>query len=109
MPRRRSRGPIRKEDADGALRHLSVVLEKNLARNPKLADIAARQILSIGKKHGARPGPDVRRRICRTCKKSMLPGLTSRTRIYSKSIISTCLRCGRINRQGPDFGGSRNG
>ncbi|HJM24525.1 MAG TPA: ribonuclease P Rpr2/Rpp21/SNM1 subunit [Candidatus Thalassarchaeaceae archaeon] len=100
------RNSERKLVAERAITHLSSVLESSLGEDDQIADNAARQILSLGKKHGIRPNPRVKRKICRTCKQSMFPGLTSRVRISSKMLVTTCLRCGRKNRQGPDFGGS---
>ena len=44
------------------------------------------------------PG-EVKKMICRSCKKSLLPGRTSRIRVTSKVIFRTCLRCGRVNRE----------
>ena len=106
--RSRSNGANRLEAAKNALQSLSSVLEENLISNPDISDSAARHILSIGKKHGTRAGPRISRMICRKCKKSMAPGRTSRIRLASKKITTTCLRCGRITREGPDFGGDLN-
>ena len=103
--RSRRRKSDRKKDAESAIRHLSVVLEKNLGGHVQIADSAARQIISIGKKHGVRPASEIKRMICRNCKKSLSPGLNSRIRLSSKKLIITCLECGRKTTQGPDFGG----
>ena len=101
--RSRRRKSDRKNEANNAIRHLSTVLEISLGEGIPIADNAARQILAIGKKHGVRPSSEVKRKICRRCKQSMFPSLTSRVRITSKTLISTCLRCGKKTRQGPDF------
>ncbi len=93
----------RKNEAKNAIKHLSTVLETSPSAESIIADNAARQILAIGKKHSIRPRLEVKWKICRSCKKSMFPGLTSRIRISSKMIINTCLRCGRKARHGPDF------
>ena len=106
--RSRRRKSDRKKDAESAIRHLSDTLESNLIRHVRIADSAARQIIAIGKKHGIRPASEIKRKICRSCKKSLSPGVNSRVRISSKKIIITCLECGRMMRQGPDFGGSDN-
>jgi len=103
--RSRRRKADRKNEANNAIRHLSTVLETSLGEGIPIADNAARQILAVGKKHGVRPSSEVNRKICRSCKQSMFPGLTSRVRITSKTLIITCLRCGRKTRQGPDFVG----
>ena len=106
--RSRRRKSDRKKDAESAIRHLSDTLESNLSRHVRIADSAARQIIAIGKKHVIRPASEIKRKICRSCKKSLSPGVNSRVRISSKKIIITCLECGRMMRQGPDFGGSDN-
>ena len=106
--RSRRRKSDRKKDAESAIRHLSDTLESNLIRHVRIADSAARQIIAIGKKHGIRPASEIKRKICRSCKKSLSPGVNSRVRISSKKIIITCLECGRMMRQGPDFGGPDN-
>ena len=106
--RSRRRRSERMNDAESAIRYLSQSLESNLGEYVQIADSAARQIIAIGKKHGVRPASEIRRRICRSCKKSLSPGVNSRVRISSKMLVITCLECGRMMRQGPDFGGSDN-
>tara|TARA_Y100000741_G_scaffold327829_1_gene280669 strand:- start:163 stop:516 length:354 start_codon:yes stop_codon:yes gene_type:complete len=103
--RSRRRRSERMNDAESAIRYLSQSLESNLGEYVQIADSAARQIIAIGKKHGVRPASEIRRRICRSCKKSLSPGVNSRVRISSKMLIITCLECGRTMRQGPGFGG----
>ena len=106
-PRRnpRRRRTDRREDAEKAVKYLSMTLESGLNDNSELSDNAARQLLSVSKKHGTRPDPRFRRMICRTCRQSLAPGLTSRVRISSKKITTTCLRCGRVIRDGSNIGG----
>tara|TARA_Y100000588_G_scaffold148701_1_gene162690 strand:- start:1948 stop:2286 length:339 start_codon:yes stop_codon:yes gene_type:complete len=105
-PRRKSRKRKndRREEAETAVEYLSRALESGLNSNSEISDSAARQILSIGKKHGSRPDSKVRRMICRTCRQSLVPGLTSRVRVSSKKIITTCLRCGRVSREVANIG-----
>ncbi len=100
----RRRRTDRRESSKIAVEFLSGAFESGLNSNSDISDNAARQILSVGKKHGARPESRISRMICRTCRKSMVPGTTSRVRISSKTIRTTCLRCGRISRFGPNFG-----
>lgn len=107
VPRGRSSIKSRINRRDGAklaMANLSSSFEAGLSNGSKIPDSAARHILSLGKKHGIRPISKIRRLICRTCKKSMIPGRTSRVRITSKRITTTCLRCERVNREGPSFG-----
>jgi RNase P subunit RPR2 len=106
--RSRRRKSDRKNEAEAAIRNLSDALEGSIGESIQIADSAARQILSIGKKHGVRPDSGIKRNICRTCKKSLSHGNNSRVRISSKRLIITCLECGRVARQGPDFGGQDN-
>ena len=106
--RSRRRKSERKKGAESAIRHLSETLESNIRGHVEIADSAARQIIAIGKKHGIRPASEIKRKICRSCKKSLSPGVNSRVRISSKKLIITCLECGRMMRQGPDFGGTYN-
>ena len=98
----RRRGRARRSktsDADKSIIHLSRVLNSELSGDSNIADSAARQLIGIGKKHGIRPEPSIRRLMCRSCKKSMLPGRTSRVRITPRSINTTCLRCERVYRE----------
>jgi len=89
----------RNADAEEAINHLSEVLISGLSDESAIADNAARQLIGIGKKHGIRADPSIRGMICRTCKKSMLPGRTSRVRVTSHVITTTCLRCSRVHRE----------
>ena len=106
--RSRRRRSDRMNDAESAIKHLSHVLRGKLGGHAQIADSAARQIIAIGKKHGVRPASEIKRKICRSCKKSLSPGVNSRVRISSKMLVIKCLECGRMMRQGPDFGGSDN-
>ena len=106
--RSRRRRSDRMNVAESAIKHLSHVLGGNLGGHAQITDSAARQIIAMGKKHGVRPDSGIKRKICRSCKKSLSPGVNSRVRISSKMLVITCLGCGRMMRQGPDFGGSDN-
>ena len=99
----------RKRRVENAIEQLSSVIDTLPKQSMKVQHSAARQIIAIGKKHGVRPNSHVKRQICRSCKKSLSPGINSRVRISSKKLIITCLECGRMIRQGPDFGGPHNG
>ena len=98
----------RKKIAASAILHLSSVLESSNLQSSKVYDSAARQILGISKKHGVRPSSEIKRKICRSCKISLTPGINSRVRVSSKKLIITCLECGRMERHGPNFGGPVN-
>ena len=98
---RRSRRirPNKNDQAKQSVDFLEKIFETSLPEDSQTSDIVARHILAIGKKHGKRPSREVKKMICRTCKKSLLPGQTSRIRVTSKVIFRTCLRCGRVNRE----------
>jgi len=98
---RRSRRirPNKNEQAKESLHFLEKIFERSLPKDSQTSDTAARHILAIGKKHGKRPSREVKKMICRSCKKSLLPGQTSRVRVTSKVISRTCLRCGRVSRE----------
>lgn len=70
-----------------------------------ISDAAARLILRIGKKYGARMKNYNGIAICRSCNKAMVPGRNSIVRIRSKSVKYTCGRCGRTKTMGPSFRG----
>ena len=87
------------EQARISVDFLEKIFERSLPNDSQTSDTAAKHILAIGKKHGKRPRRNVKKMICRSCKKSLLPGQTSRIRVRSKVIFRTCLRCGRGNRE----------
>ena len=98
---RRSRRirPSKNEQAKESVDFLEKIFELSLPKDSQTSDTVARHILAIGKKHGKRPSREVKKMICRSCKKSLLPGRSSRIRVTSKVIFRTCLRCGRVNRE----------
>ena len=100
MSRRGPRGVRvdRKSNAKKSITHLSGVLESSLNADNELADIAARDILRVSKKHGVRAENSIGKKICRSCEKALIPGKTAQVRVTSKNNIITCLRCGRVNR-----------
>ncbi|HJM29859.1 MAG: ribonuclease P Rpr2/Rpp21/SNM1 subunit [Candidatus Thalassarchaeaceae archaeon] len=88
----------RKTKAKDSMTHLSGVLDSSLNIDNELADIAARDILRVSKKHGVRSEISTRKKICRSCEAALIPGKTAQVRIVSEKTIITCLRCGRVNR-----------
>ena len=87
------------EHVQESIDFLEKIFEKSMTRNSLISDNAARHILAIGKKHGKRSSRNVKKMICRSCKKSLIPGQSSRIRVTSKVIFRTCLRCGRVSRE----------
>jgi ribonuclease P protein subunit RPR2 len=106
MGRRRQRSGRklrRRDDAEKAVEQLSTILGASVVSNEEIADSAARQLMGIGRRHGVRAKPRVTRMICRACHRSLLPGKSARVRIASGAVITTCLRCKRVQRAGRDF------
>ena len=106
MGRRRQRSGRklrRRDDAEKAVEQLSTILGASVVSNEEIADSAARQLMGIGRRHGVRAKPRVTRMICRACQRSLLPGKSARVRIASGAVITTCLRCKRVQRAGRDF------
>ena len=93
----------RRDDAEKAVEQLSTILGASVVSNEEIADSAARQLMGIGRRHGVRAKPRVTRMICRACHRSLLPGKSARVRIASGAVITTCLRCKRVQRAGRDF------
>ena len=91
--------PNKNKQAKESVDFLEKIFEHSLTNDSQISDTVARHVLAIGKKHGKRPRRDVKKMICRSCKKSLLPGQTSRIRVTSKVIFRTCLRCGRVSRE----------
>jgi RNase P subunit RPR2 len=107
MGRRRKRSgrkQLRRRDgAENAVEQLSNILGASVISNQEIADSAARQLMGIGRRHGVRAKPWVTRMICRACQRSLTPGKSSRVRIDSGVVITTCLRCGGVQRTNLDF------
>ncbi|MDP7002847.1 MAG: ribonuclease P Rpr2/Rpp21/SNM1 subunit [Candidatus Thalassarchaeaceae archaeon] len=93
----------RKAGALNAMEKLSSILRDRGNLSTEISDSAARQLIGVGRKHGVRPDAHVSRLICRACKMSMIPGKSARVRISSGIVTTTCLRCERVKRVGPDF------
>ena len=91
--------PNKNQQAKESVDFLEKIFERSLTNDSQISDTVARHVLAIGKKHGKRPSREVKKMICRSCKKSLLPGQTSRIRVTSKVIFRTCLRCGRVSRE----------
>jgi RNase P subunit RPR2 len=107
MGRRRQRGGRkqlgRRDHAEKAVERLSTILGASVISNQEIADSAARQLMGIGRRHGVRAKPRVTSMICRACQRSLIPAKSSRVRIASGVVITTCLRCGRVQRASLDF------
>lgn len=52
----------------------------------------------IAKKCNVRFKKEQKLKICKNCNSYLLPGITSRVRVYKGRVIITCLNCGSIKR-----------
>lgn len=66
--------------------------------DPSLSDRCVAIARRIAEKHRVRIPRQLRRRFCRRCGAFLVPGVSSRVRIYRGRVIVTCLRCGNIRR-----------
>ena len=88
----------RRKNAQKAVSQLSSIILNYNNNDLEIIDSAARQLISLGKKHGVRAKPNVTKLICRDCKKSLIPAKTARIRIKSGHITTSCTRCNRVYR-----------
>ena len=90
---------------DLAIQRIDILLEnalKNIRENKQIAQRQANIAWLISTKYNVRLKYEKRRFFCRKCKKFIVPGINSRTRIVSgtkKHIRTTCLECGHIYRK----------
>ena len=94
---------LRRNRATEASKRLSEILEKPWSHADSTVDGAAKQMWLIGRRHRIGLHPNHRVWICRGCKAPLRPGITARIRIRQGCRITTCQRCGRISRRGPNF------
>lgn len=52
----------------------------------------------VGMRYNLRVPVVHRRRICTSCYRYLLPGVTSRTRLKRGRSVTTCMRCGHVTR-----------
>ena len=88
----------RRKNAQIAVNQLSSIMLRYNEIELEIVDSAARQLISVGKRHGVRANSEVTRLICRFCKKSLIPAKNARIRINSGRIVTTCIRCNRVYR-----------
>ncbi|MFO1533176.1 MAG: ribonuclease P protein component 4 [Thermoplasmatota archaeon] len=99
MARRRDKG----EERDLAVRRIDILLARArseaLARRSDLADRYARLSLAIAQKYQTGLERRHKAQVCRSCGAFLVPGRTSRTRITSGRVTTTCLGCGNVARR----------
>jgi len=102
--RRRPRAAaLRRQRAEEASNQLSEILVQPWKHSDRSVDAAASQMWKIGNRHRIGLHSKNRIWICRGCKSPLRPGVTATVRIRQAMRITTCRRCGRISRRGPDF------
>ena len=94
---------LRRQRATNASERLVSILQQPWSYPDRTVDAAASQLWALGIRHRIGLHPKQRVWICRGCKSPLRPGLTARIRIRQGVRITTCQRCGRISRRGPDF------
>ena len=94
---------LRRKRATAASNRLSEILESPWTYDDSIVDEAAKQMWLIGRRHRIGLQPNHRIWICRGCKSPLRPGITAQIRIRHGCRITTCKRCGRISRRGPNF------
>lgn len=101
MPhQKRRRGQI-DEFRELALERVTLLFdqaERIFAKNSELADRYVRAAWRLKTRYNLRLPRDIRLKFCRKCLCYWKPGITCRVRVKSKTIIITCLRCGRVKR-----------
>jgi len=99
VARRRNKG----EEKRIARTRVQLLLER--ARREALgpdADLADRYSLlarRISMRYQSPLARDQKVQVCKGCDAFRVPGRTSRTRIHANRLVTTCLRCGRIERR----------
>ncbi len=93
----------RRRRATEASKRLAEILEKPWSHSDSTVDEAAKQMWLIGRRHRIGLHSNHRIWICRGCKSPLRPGITAQIRIRHGCRITTCQRCGRISRRGPNF------
>ncbi len=102
--RGRPRGAaLRRERAGKASEQLSKILQEPWKNNSETVDSASSQMWEIGSRHRIGLHSNHRVWICRNCKSLLRPGVSARVRIRQGVRITTCQRCGKISRKGPNF------
>ena len=93
--RNRSRNKrIARERIEILLRRAQEVFPRDRAKADRYAGLARK----IAKRHALRFPRRWKRRVCKKCYAFLVPGVSSRVRIYKGRVIITCLKCGHIVR-----------
>lgn len=85
---------IARERIEILLTKAQEVFPRDRDRADRYAELAKR----IAKRHALRFPRRWKRRVCKKCYAFLVPGVSSRVRIYKGRVIITCLRCGYVVR-----------
>lgn len=98
VPRRRNK-PHEREIARERIERL-LELAEVAALDGRLDDAARYGQLAwrLTTRHRLPVEDELKQRVCRGCKRYLLPGRTARTRIEGGKVSTTCERCGRVRR-----------
>jgi ribonuclease P protein subunit RPR2 len=72
--------------------------EKAYAEHPERSHRYSELAYKIKLKYKIKLTPEIKRRLCKKCRKFMVPGKTCRIRIHNSRLIYTCLECGSVRR-----------
>jgi ribonuclease P protein subunit RPR2 len=72
--------------------------ERKVKGDPKLADRYVELARKIGMRYNVRIPPELRKRVCKSCKSYLHPGITSTQKTEKGWLIITCKACGKKNR-----------
>ncbi len=98
--RGRPRGKkIRQSRARQSMASLLEILESPSDRDPEVISSAARDALSLVRRHKVELPDSVRPWLCRGCHILLRPHRNARVRVRRGFLIVTCLDCGRVRRR----------
>ncbi len=85
---------IARERIEILLTKAQEVFPRDRAKAHRYAELAKK----IARRHALRFPRRWKRRVCKKCYAFLVPGASSRVRIYKGRVIITCLRCGYVVR-----------
>ncbi len=98
MPRRRDDRPHAKVAKQRVDRLLDLAEHAALEGRFEDADRYAELAWKLTTRHTLEATNELKARVCRGCKRYLLPGKTARTRITEGKVTTTCQACGRTRR-----------
>lgn len=99
MARRRNKGEEKRIARSRVRLLLARARAESLGSDPDLADRYAALARRVGMRYQSPMLKAEKLQLCKGCDAYRVPGRTSRTRLHGHRLITTCLRCGRIERR----------